>query len=219
MSFFITSIKNCKSTERWLDTLLQSSEQIFQTSTDFQIALPVNRLGCEGLFLDNPPIDSIDELLGLVESKQVSLGMISVPVSANIPLEIWGEETSNLNGWIDTAGYTGCHHIRFYIPNEEEPTHTMISFFKEAVVYALDIGITVSFLGFNDDFVLDMRSQITEDKLHLIGIEKKYSDFNEFIVSDEQNGIPIVLYSFLNRANVSIPSDFINHEKPTVIEI
>lgn len=156
----------------WINQFQQLPQSISTQHGIHQIMLPVSRLGLPGLVPDNPPIDDVDQFLSDVSDSACEVGLISIPISANDLINKGGIEVSSINGWIDTAGYANCQHIRLCAIDGTlftDETHWM---FLEVVSYAVDLDITVSLQGFDEHYLQKTRNNFPQDHQQLIGIER-----------------------------------------------
>lgn len=168
-----TAIEHHSNRNDWIQQLKQLRQTLSPQHEINQIMLPVRRLGIPGLMPDNPPIDEVDQFLSEMSESACDVGLISIPISANDLLHKGGIEVSSINGWIDTAGYANCQHIRFCAIDRNvftDETHWM---FLEVVSYAVDLDIAVTLQGFEDHYTQKTRMNYSQEQQHLIGIESR----------------------------------------------
>lgn len=201
-----TPIKHHSNRIDWIQRMKQLRQSIATIQEIQQIMLPVSRLGIPGLMPDNPPIDEIDQFLSDMSESACEVGLISIPISANDLLNKSGVEISSINGWIDTAGYANCQHIRLCAIEGTlftDETHWM---FLEVVSYAVDLDIAVSLQGFEEQYLQKTRNNFTQEQQQLIGIE------NQFNPMDTDN-----LHPYLNDGITNLLSTPFQDDLPAAL--
>lgn len=193
---------------RWIQQL----DQWRQTNRLFDIihqtVLPINRLGMPGFLFDNPPIDVVDQFLFDLSQTSFEIGLLSIPISASEFVNKKGEEISCINGWIDTTGYTGCQHIRLHaLDGGLFDLHTE-DMLIEIISYAVDLDITVTLHGFEDDRIHSIQNRFSQDQQTFIGKELQYnienlSNQNKFHPGEQTNLITVHLTNKISFDQIS----------------
>lgn len=110
------------------------------------LELTTRRAGFEGLFEDNPPIETIDAVRQAADDRGIPFRSIFLPIDLSPADDKLSQEVSNINGWTDLASYLGISHVRVQLVADAPILSFRSSDIVEPVVRYMQTGdLHVSF--------------------------------------------------------------------------